>query len=269
MLEFLQYFERIAPRLDSVVLVVPGLLCILSGLFTWLAGLRYIKVIAALLGLLIGGTCGLFLIGRKILPNISLTLFTGFVAMLFHKFIFVVLAVLIVVAGVTFFLADMDIEKNSELILYINSSGTENISASEAAIILSRAIDYLLERTKALYADFSLLHWLAVVGLGLLTAFLAVNFSSAAGALCCATLGTFLNFTGMILLLLYKGAEPISRIGSKSIFFASVFAIMIAVGTAVQLFFCASRYKKIPAKSENEEQGSGSKYASKMRWLIR
>jgi hypothetical protein len=269
MLEFLQYFERIAPRLDSVVLIVPGLLCILVGLFIWLAGLRYTKVIAALLGLLVGGTCSSFIIGRKMLPTISLALLTGFIAMLLHKYVFVVLAVLIVVAGATFFLADMDIEKNSDLILYINSSGTENISASQAAIILSRAIDYLWERTKALYADFPLLHMLAVVGLGLLAAILAVNFSKAAGALCCATLGTTLNFTGMVLLLLYKGAEPITRIGSKSIFFASVFTVMIAVGTAVQLFFCASRLKKIPAKSENEEQDSGSNYASKMRWLIR
>jgi hypothetical protein len=269
MLEFLQYFERIAPRLDSVVLIVPGLLCILGGLFIWLAGLRYTKIIAALLGMLVGGTCSSFLIGRKMLPNISLALLTGFVAMLLHKYVFVILAVLIVVVGATFFLTDMDIEKNSELILYINSSDTENISAPEAAIILSRAIDYLWERTKALYADFPLLRMLAVVGLGLLAAFLAVNFSKAAGALCCATLGTILNFTGMVLLLLYKGAEPITRIGSKSIFFTSVFAIMIAVGTAVQLFFCASRYKKIPAESENEQQKTKSKYANKMRWLIR
>jgi hypothetical protein len=37
----------------------------------------------------------------------------------------------------------------------------------------------------------------------------------------------------------------------------------------VQLFLCASRLKKTPAKSQNEQQETESKYASKMRWLIR
>jgi hypothetical protein len=268
MLEFLQYLERIAPRLEPALLIMPGLFCVLVGLFVWLAGLRYAKLIAASIGVLAGGICGLFLIGRKLMPDIFLAVFAGFIAMFLHKFVFVFLAALIAFAGVTFLLADVHIEKHSELILYINGSGTATISTSEAAVILSRAIDYLMERMKALYARFSLLHWSAAVGGGLLAAVLTVYFGSVAGALCCATLGTSLNFAGMVLLLLYKGAEPVSRIGHRNLFFAVVFAVMIGIGTFVQLIFCLPRRRKsIQGPKSEPQQDSGGSYATKMRWL--
>jgi len=267
MLEFLQYFERISPRLEPTVLVVPGLLFIFIGLFVWLAGLRYAKLIAGLIGILAGVICGLFLIGRKLMPDIVLATMSGFTSMILYKFVFILLTALIGFTGVTFLLADVHIEKDSELILYMDSGGTATISTSEATIILSRAIDYLMERMKVLYSQFSLLHWVVVVGGGLLAAILAVYFSGVAGALCCATLGTSLNFAGMILLLLYKGAEPVSRIGHRGLFFAAVFVVMIGIGTAVQLLLCLPRRRKSTPEPKSDSQDSQSSYVKRMRWL--
>ena len=267
MLEFLSYFERIAPRLEPMVLVVPGLLFILVGLFVWLAGLRYAKLIAGFIGILIGGLCGLYLIGRKLMPDIVLAIFAGFTSMILYKLVFILLTALIAFAAVTFLLADVHIEKDSELVLYMDSGGTSTIGISEALIILSRTIDYLMERMVVLYAQFSLLHWAAVLAGGLLAAILAVYFSGLAGAFCCATLGTSLNFAGMILLLLYKGAEPLSRIGRRSLFFAAVFVAMIGLGTAVQLILRLPRRRKKTSSPKNGTQDSQSSYASRMSWL--
>jgi hypothetical protein len=267
MLEFLRYFEKIAPRLEPAVLVLPGLLFILVGLFVWLAGLRYAKLIAGFIGILAGGICGLYLIGRKLMPDILLAIMSGFTSMILYKFVFILLTALIAFTGVTFLLADVHIEKDSELILYMNSDGNAAISISEALIILSRTIDYLMERMAALYAQFSLLHWAAVVGGGLIAAVLAVYFSGAAGAFCCATLGTSLSFAGMILLLLYKGAEPVSRISRRSLFFAAVFAVMIGLGTAVQLILRMPRRRKKTSGQKDGTQDSQSSYVSRMPWL--
>ncbi len=267
MLEFLQFFEGISSRLEPIVLVLPGLLFVLLGLFIWLAGLRYAKIIAGLLGVLAGGICGLFLIGRKLLPDTSIALFVGFIAMFLHKLVFILLAVLIVVAGVTFFLANGHIEGYDKVVLYINNSSTETISVSETTVILGRITDYLAERTKALYAQFSLLHWAAVIGLGFLAAILSTYFGSIVSALCCATLGTVFNFAGMILLLFYKGAEPVSRIGRRSFFFAAVFAVMIGIGTAVQLLLFLPRRIKSEPGTKKEPEHPKSKYVTKMPWL--
>lgn len=267
MLEFLRYFERIAPRLEPTVLVVPGLLFILVGLFVWLAGLRYAKLIAGFIGILAGGICGLYLIGRKLTPDIMLAIFAGFTSMVLYKFVFILLTALIAFTGVTFLVADVHIEKDSDLILYMDSGSTATISTSEAIIILSRAVDYLVERMTAIYAQFSLLYWAAVVGGGLLAAILAVYFSGAAGAFCCATLGTSLNFAGMILLLLYKGAEPVSRIGRRSLFFAVVFVVMIGLGTAVQLILRMPRRRKSAPDPKSGTRDSQSSYVSRMSWL--
>jgi hypothetical protein len=271
MLEFLQYIEGIAPRLEPMVLIVPGLLCVLVGLFVWIGGLRYAKLIAAFLGTLAAGTCGILTIGRKLLPDIFLAVSSGFIAMFLYKLIFVLLAALIAVAGVTFFLADVDVGAHTKLVMYINSNGSETIGASEAAAMLGRAIGYLMKKTEAIYAQFSILRWSAVVAAGAVAAILTVYFGKVVCAICCATLGTVLNFTGMILLLFYKGAEPVSRISQKGLFFAAIFAGMIAFGTIVQLVFCLPRHRKDtqePKTEQAEQQNTEkSQFVARMPWL--
>ncbi|MHC4088531.1 MAG: hypothetical protein ACYSU5_25490 [Planctomycetota bacterium] len=57
-------------------------------------------------------------------------------------------------------------------------------------------------------------------------------------ALCSAVLGALLIFAGMVLLLLYKGAMPVTVIDRKAPFFAAVFGAMVAFGTVEQLVLC-------------------------------
>ena len=83
--------------------------------------------------------------------------------------------------------------------------------------------------------------WIFVLAglLCLLTAsFILRNFVV---ALCCATLGTFLIYVGMTLLLLYKGSEPLSMMWDKCSLFAAVFAAMATFGTSIQMLFCRSK----------------------------
>ena len=73
-------------------------------------------------------------------------------------------------------------------------------------------------------------------------------------ALCCAAMGTLFVFTGMILLLLYKGSLPVSTIGNKQSFYAGVFAAMIAFGAIIQLLLCGSPGGKQREKEQTENE---------------
>jgi hypothetical protein len=64
-------------------------------------------------------------------------------------------------------------------------------------------------------------------------------------ALILSVLGTALAFTGLILLLIYKGSEPVTYIVQKQYFFAAVFAIMAGFGTIEQLLFCKKAKKSL------------------------
>ena len=269
MLEFLQYLERIAPRLEPAVLILPGLFCVLFGLFAWLAGLRYARIVAAFVGAFLGGFFGFCIVGRKLPPDIFLAITIGTVSMLFHKILFVFLALLIAVTGVTYALADAQIEGHEKLMLYVDTSGTETISTSQTITMLCNSLEQMKEKTIAIYAQFSILNWVVLVGIGMLAAGAAVYFNKLISAVCCAVLGTTLNFTGMILLLFYKGAEPVTGIGKRSLFFLAVFAVMVVLGTAVQLILCPPKRKKRTPHQEEEKkiEDKESEFASKMSWM--
>jgi hypothetical protein len=72
-------------------------------------------------------------------------------------------------------------------------------------------------------------------------------------ALCCAALGTMLVFAGMILLLLYKGAAPVSRLCLNQTFYLGVFAAMTAFGTIEQLLLCQGIKEKLTGKKETNK----------------
>jgi hypothetical protein len=156
--------------------------------------------------------------------------------------------------------------------MYVNSNDSETIRTSEVTAMLGRVTGYLLKKTEAIYAQFSLLRWAAVVAAGAIAAILTIYFGNIACAICCATLGTILNFTGMILLLLYKGTEPASRISQRGVFFVVIFAVMIAFGTTVQLLFCLRRRKKDTPSPKTEQHNANtnterSQFVARMPWL--
>jgi hypothetical protein len=76
--------------------------------------------------------------------------------------------------------------------------------------------------------------------------------------------GSALVLTGITLLLLFKGAEPLKHINMNRKFYTTVFFAMIVFGTFEQLIFCKRkttpvRHKKhfeIPAEAEASQKSS-------------
>jgi len=76
-------------------------------------------------------------------------------------------------------------------------------------------------------------------------------------ALFCAACGTALIFAGMVLLLLFKGAESLEYISTNEPFYDTVFAAMLAFGTVVQLILCPrmkEKFAKIRQKNKHEPE---------------
>ena len=169
MLEVLQNFEEVAVRFSPIVLVAPGSVCVGVGLFVWLGGLGFRRVLAGIVGAVAGGVCGFLL-----------------------------------------------------------TSGDTTLAGLSA--IAGTAIALILEKifvTDSLFWRFTL-------------------------ALCCAVLGTLLVFAGMVLLLLYKGAMPISYISHKTSFYTAVLLAMIAFGMVEQLLLCQRTKEKLIRKKRSE-----------------
>ena len=67
-IEILQNFEQAAKKLDGADLVVTRLAVLLFGLFTWLGGLGFRKILAAAAGAAIGGIGAFFIIDKNWIP---------------------------------------------------------------------------------------------------------------------------------------------------------------------------------------------------------
>jgi hypothetical protein len=67
----------------------------------------------------------------------------------------------------------------------------------------------------------------------------------------------------MVLLLLYKGAMPVTVIDRRASFFAAVFGVMVVFGTIEQLVLCPWFEGRRKRKKEANE---GKSARSKNRW---
>lgn len=170
MLEIARNFEQVAIRFNTIVLIGSGLAAVVLGLFVWLGGLGFKRVLVGIIGAIAGAACGFLMSGK-------------------------------------------------------------NIALAGLSAIVGTIIAVMLERILVTGSIFWRCIW----------------------ALCCATLGTMLIFAGMILLLLYKGAVPISHISSKQSFYTAVFITMTAFGTIEQLLLCRCLGEKLTRKKQTDK----------------
>ncbi|MHC4623913.1 MAG: hypothetical protein ACYS4W_08425 [Planctomycetota bacterium] len=229
MLEFAQNLEHAARNLRPLFQVGGGIACVVIGLLVWLGGSRFRGLLVGVMGAVAGGLVGYFLTGRNTLAAGVSGLVTGVIAAFFDKVFVVILAAGLAAAFCFGFFA-----------LVFNkadSGGTFEFSWSQMPK----------------YA------WAVVAAPVVIIAFTGVYLRRLTSALCCALFGTVLLFAGMILLLLYKGAMPITDMSKRTFFYVALFVAMTAFGTFEQLVLCpgpkSAAKKKERAQKEEESSG--------------
>ena len=227
--EILERFESLARSCSPVALVAGGLAAVVLGLFVWLGGLGFKKPLVMITGMVAGVISAYTFVGLK-LPAIAISAVVGAVVAIALEKIFVALlaAALAAVAGFV-------------------------VLGAVYKTDFAQGIKHAACQTPV--------HcWIIVGALVLISVMAGFYLRRLVSALCCAAVGTVTVFAGMILLLVYKGADPVGHISSKPSFYSSVFAVMTGFGTFEQLLLYQHhaeepRSKKEPENREQKKMG--------------
>jgi len=262
MFEIARQLEKTAVWFDPAVLIVPGLAAVLLGLFVWLGGLGFRKVLVGIVGAISGGTFGFFISGRNMPPTIVSAGVTAFIAIIFEKIFIAILAgVLAAVLGFAV-LARPYIESEDGLNEYGTGDTTMLLGTQQSIEAAKRYIADFAAEIKRIFLKMPMYNHAIMAAIVIV--FIAVGFFlyRLTSAFCCAALGTMLIFTGMILLLLYKGAAPISSIFQGQLLYPGIFGTMTVFGMAEQLLLCQRIKDKLTGKKQKDENREESEEIS-------
>jgi len=254
MLDILKDIEQMAVRLRPILLIGPGLTAVVVGLFIWLGGLRFVRVLVAVLAAVGAGLCGFFIVGRSILTIAGLVVAPVLIAIMPHRIFITILAggLAAVLAFVVLTVLSQDIIEMPEL------AATKYSETSEQNIIFSISRADLSTRIQQSFLQMPVFGYSVIAVLVLISmagGFYLWRFTS---ALCCAVLGTMLIFAGMILLLMYKGSVPVGAICDRPLFYAGVFVAMTAFSISEQLLLCQHPKRK-PIRKKEAKKGKASR----------
>ncbi len=261
MLEILQDFESAlggAVRLNPLVVVGAGLAAVIAGLFIWLGGLGFRKPLVAITGAISGGIAGFFIIGRNYTSAAFTAALAAVIAIVFERLFMAILTAVLVAVFAFIILAGPNIEQAQEPSSVrpaeIPPYGS-TLSVRESTEKMKTYIIDAAQKLKQACLRMPVYYWAIILVMVLIFIVAGLFLRRLASAFCCSTLGTTLIFTGMILLLLNKGALPVSRIRSKPSFYATVFIAMVAFGTFEQLLLC----KRLKSRSAGKRKAGKKK----------
>lgn len=264
MFGLLQNFEQTAGRFSPILLIGTGVILVLVGLFIWIGGLGLARILCGVVGAVAGAMCGLFVIRRTVLSAAFLAAVLATFAVIFERIFFIFLTAALA-AAVGFAILAWPYLGVPQQLSVTNPGG---VSAHETTLSINETIEivkvYFINfhrELKQVCSRMPLHNWVIVATLAALFFAIAVYIWPLASALSCAMLGSMLIFTGMVLLLLYKGSVPISRVCCKAIFYGGIFVAMTAFGTVVQLLLCRRAKKRSIRKKEakDSEENGGTK----------
>jgi len=221
MLEIAKILQTYAQNLSPEAQIAAGIIILILGLFLWLGGIGYTRILSITLGALFGLACCYLFTEHTPLEMLVSAAVAGVIAMLLEKaFITLITAAL---AAAFAFLILFQMQK-------VNLDSGLRTTLSQLAVQ----------------------HWIIIAGPAVLAIIAGFYIWPLVRPMCSAALGTIFIFAGMILLLVFKGSAPAKIISEKSYFYSLVFVVMIAFGAFLQLILTTGLRKK-PASQPKEE----------------
>ncbi len=227
-----------------IVLVAPGLVLVGAGLFMWLGGLRWLKTLAAFSAALTGLLCAWFFTERQFVPMILFPVILAGLGVYFHKFIVVVLGGLVAAILVLFVPVMVGFEKPKTV---------DNLPVIEQKFDFLESVEWVQAKiaqvrqaTKQAVSNIPQSRKLMAIAAVFVVGVLGLWRWRLVCAATCSIIGTMLTYSGMMILLLYKGSEPINKIAEGRQFFALIAVVMAVIGALLQLWLCPV----VPKKTE-------------------
>ena len=268
MLEVFENFERVAGRLSPIVLVLPGLILTVLGLFVWLGGLGFRRPLLGLVGGLAGVAGAFFLVTQKPAIIALSALAVAFLAAVFQRFFAAVLLGGLAAAAAFSIVAWPSLQSREATLAGQHGRISEGptLAVDESLEVVQAYWLDLSAEVKGAAQELAVLKWAVVgaVGLGLLA--FGLVFRRLGGAMSCAVAGTSMIFAGLVLLCIFKGATPVARIESRAVFYGLVFGGMAGFGTLEQFLLCRRAENRRQARSRRSEADEDE---SKRSWRDR
>lgn len=260
MLETIQNFESImgpAARDYPLYVIVPGIAAVVVGLFVWLAGLGFKRVLMAIVGAAVGAGLGYVAIGRDVIPAAVSAGVVAVIAALFERvFIALFAAILVAVISLAVLVGPrINIENAQAEPEDWNITVDSNESMEQPKAYLND----LGSKIRQAYSEVPVYKWIIIALITVIVLVVGFVFRRLTAASYFSVLGTMLIAAGLILLLLYKGAAPLSRVGNRPMMYAGIFAGLAAFGTVEQLLFCRGGLIKPAKKTQAEGADAGKK----------
>jgi hypothetical protein len=265
MLETIQNFESaVGPvaRDYPLFVIAPASAGVVAGLFVWLGGLGFKRVLMAIAGAVGGAAVGQFALGWGLVPTVISAGVAAVIAAVLDRVFIAQLAATLVAAisfvvliGPNISIENVQMERETQYAAVDSNERMERLNA------------YLIDagsKVRKASSEVPVYQWVIA---GVLTVVFLVGgfvFRRFSAALCFSVLGTLFIVAGMIMLLLYKGATPLSWIGQRPLRYAGIVGGMVVFGTIVQLLFCRGGVVK-SAKKPNAEGGDDAS-GRKRRW---
>jgi hypothetical protein len=246
--------EEALRQIAPILLAGPGIVLVLTGLFLWLGGLRWLKPLAAFSAAGAGLVCAWLFTDRTLVPLAGCTVIFAVAALFLEKPVVVLLGAVLaagVVLALPFFIDGG-----------VQSSMDQRMEAvpSVHEMTLFESVEFL-EKMAAWAAEWTRIYWdvlpaerkMAAAGI-LAGVVLAGGFAWRwICAITCSVLGTGMILLGMTFLLFSKGPDALPYIKEKIPYLWLGAAIMAASGTLLNRWL---NPVKVKDKTKHEAHSS-------------
>ena len=245
MIEIFQNFEQMAGRFSSWILISSGVVFLLLGLCIWIAGHGLRNILIPLVGLAGGIVVGLCVVGRNIFAALLSGALSASITLILEKVLVVLLAAALA-AAITFTILAEQYFVQTETVEIQNDASVQTTTIGPDEILQELKTFGLDagEKIKRAGIKIPVYIWAIIAAPAVIFLICGVVLWRFTSALFFSITGTMVIFLGMILLLLYKGAEPVSYVRGKPLIFAAALVVMAAFGTIIQLLLCKGPKKE-------------------------
>jgi len=271
MVEVLKSFEQATAWFRPIVVVLPGLAATALGLFVWLGGLGFRRLLLGVLGAVIGalGTCAV--LGRNPAAMVLTGLVGAVIALVFRRFF--AAALLSAQGGFATFLIVgwpyLAVSSGTLAGQLGPASKGRTLTVQESlSVVRAHALDGT-DCVKRAGPQLAAARWAIVTAVAFTLLMAGLLFRQAGGALSCALLGTAMIFAGLVLLLMFKGSAPVTRIEGQPWLFGAVFLLMTAFGTVEQWILCRRADRRSEAEASPKKSRSRQRDGGKRGWRDR
>lgn len=230
-----------------ILLAGPGIVLVLSGLFLWPGGLRFLRPLAAFFASAVGLVCAWVFTDRSLTAMLLLGLIPALIALVLDKPFVVLLGACLGGAVVLFYPLAADTAFRTAVVEMAPAfPDAEQASVLEPSEYGQRVADWASGWVEAFWTQVPDMRKIAAAGTGVVILVLGAAAWRWICALTCAALGTMLILSGLILLILSKGTQTIPYLQDKQPYFWLIVAVMLAAGTLLNRWLCpvAPKVKK-------------------------